>query len=81
METWEGPHKVLFTQALRDMTRHEVDPAAFVARVAGEARPDLASELSRILASGADPEATVALARFAPKLVNAFGDSALHRGA
>ena len=81
METWEGPHNVLLTQALRDMTRHEVDPAAFVARVAGEPRPDLARELSRILASGAEPEATVALARFAPKLVHAFGESALHRGA
>lgn len=81
METWEGPHNVLLTQALRDMTRHEVDPAAFVARVAGEARPDLARELSRILSSGAEPEATVALARFAPKLVHAFGESALRRGA
>lgn len=78
METWEGAHNVLFTQALRDMTRHEVDPAAFVGRVAGEARPDLARELSGILASGAEPEATVALARFAPKLVHAFGESALH---
>jgi alkylation response protein AidB-like acyl-CoA dehydrogenase len=81
METWEGPHNVLFTQALRDMTRHEVDPAAFVRRVAGETRADLARELSLILASGAEPEATVALARFAPKLVHAFGESALNRGA
>lgn len=80
METWEGPHNVLLTQALRDMTRHEVDPAAFVARVAGEARPDLARELSQILSSGPEPEATVALARFAPKLVHAFGESALRRG-
>lgn len=77
METWEGPHNVLFTQALHDMTRHEVDPAAFVARVAGEARPDLARELSRILAAGADPDATVALGRFAPRLVQAFGEFAL----
>jgi alkylation response protein AidB-like acyl-CoA dehydrogenase len=81
METWEGSHNVLFTQALRDMMRHEVDPDAFVRRVAGEARPDLARELSGILASGAEPEATVALARFAPKLVHAFGESALDRGA
>jgi putative acyl-CoA dehydrogenase len=77
METWEGTHNVLFTQALRDMTRHQVDPAAFVGRIAGEPRPDLARELSGILASGAETEATVALARFAPKLVHAFGESAL----
>jgi alkylation response protein AidB-like acyl-CoA dehydrogenase len=79
METWEGSHNVLFTQALRDMMRHEVDPAAFVRRVAGQVRPDLARELSGILGSGADPEATIALARFAPKLVHAFGESALAR--
>ena len=77
METWEGPHNVLFTQALRDMIRHEVDPAGCVARVAGEARPDLARELSRILAAGADPEAIPALGRFAPRLVRAFGEFAL----
>jgi alkylation response protein AidB-like acyl-CoA dehydrogenase len=76
METWEGSHNVLFTQALRDMVRHEVDPAAFVRRVVGEARTDLGRELSGILASGTEPEPTVALARFAPKLVLAFGESA-----
>jgi putative acyl-CoA dehydrogenase len=81
METWEGSHNVLFTQALRDMLRHEVDPAAFVGRVAGEARHDLSRELADILARGDDPEATMALARFAPKLVQAFGESALHRRA
>jgi alkylation response protein AidB-like acyl-CoA dehydrogenase len=81
METWEGSHNVLFTQALRDMTRHEVDAAAFVRRVAGEARADLARELSGILAAATEPEATVALARFAPKLVHAFAESALRRGA
>jgi alkylation response protein AidB-like acyl-CoA dehydrogenase len=79
METWEGPHNVLITQALRDMMRHEVDPAAFVRRVAGEARPELVRELSTILASGTEPEATVALGRFAPKLIHAFGESALSR--
>ena len=77
METWEGPHNVLFTQALRDMLRHEVDPAAFVGRVAGETRHDLVRELSGVLAKGDDPEATTALARFAPKLVEAFGESVL----
>jgi alkylation response protein AidB-like acyl-CoA dehydrogenase len=73
METWEGPHNVLFTQALHDMTRYQVEPAAFVRRAAGETRTDLAQELSRILASGREPEATVAMAAFAPKLVAAFG--------
>lgn len=76
METWEGPHNVLFTQALHDMTRYGVDPAAFVARVAGEARADLARELSQILASSAEPGATAAMARFAPRLVRAFGSAA-----
>lgn len=50
METWEGTHNVLITQALRDLQRFEVEPAAFVARLAGEPRPDLARELSAILA-------------------------------
>jgi alkylation response protein AidB-like acyl-CoA dehydrogenase len=36
METWEGPHNVLLTQALRDLRRFEVDPAAFVERMAGD---------------------------------------------
>lgn len=81
METWEGSHNVLFTQALGDMMHYQVDPAAFVSRVAGAARADLARELSRILATGTEPEATVALARFAPKLIRAFGEAALERGA
>jgi acyl-CoA dehydrogenase len=33
METWEGPHNVLYTQALNDLVRFDVDPAAFVQRV------------------------------------------------
>jgi putative acyl-CoA dehydrogenase len=77
METWEGPHNLLFTQALHDMTRYGVDPAAFVSRVAAEARADLAQELSQILASAIEPEATAAMARFAPKLIRAFGAAAL----
>lgn len=77
METWEGPHNVLFTQALRDMTRYEVDSAAFVSRMAGETRSDLAQELSQILTSGTAPEATVPLAHFAAKLVKAFGERIL----
>ncbi len=79
METWEGPHNVLFTQAWHDMRRYEVDPAAFVCRMAGEARADLAQELSQILSAGTGPEATVPLARFGGKLVKAFGESVLRK--
>jgi alkylation response protein AidB-like acyl-CoA dehydrogenase len=77
METWEGPHNVLFSQALRDMIRFEVDPRAFVARMAGEARSDLADELAGILSNARDLEATVPFARFGRKLVHAFGERAL----
>jgi alkylation response protein AidB-like acyl-CoA dehydrogenase len=80
METWEGPHNVLLTQALRDMLRHQVDPSAFVTRVAGEPRADLARELSQILGSAADPEVTPALRRFAPTLINAFSARVLQEG-
>jgi alkylation response protein AidB-like acyl-CoA dehydrogenase len=76
METWEGPHNVLFTQALRDMQRFRVDPAAFVARLCGEPRPDLSRELGAVL-SGSPAEATVAMRDFAPKLVHAFTQRAL----
>ena len=76
METWEGPHNVLFTQALRDMQHYRVDPAAFVARLCGEPRPELGRELGAIL-SEAPASATVAMAGFAPKLVRAFSERAL----
>jgi len=77
METWEGTHNVLITQALRDLKRYEVEPAAFVARVAGEPRPELARELSTILAHESEGEAAVRLARLAPSLAGAFGERAL----
>lgn len=77
METWEGPHDVLHTQALRDMARYEIDPAPFVARIAGEPRSDLATELARILGRARDPEATVAMAELGPRLVAAMADRAL----
>ncbi len=78
LETWEGPHNVLFTQAWRDMKRYQVDPTAFVGRMAGRARTDLAQELSQILSSETGPEATVPLARFGAKLVIAFGERILN---
>lgn len=78
METWEGPHNVLVTQALRDMIRFEVDPASFVERVAGEPRRDLAQELAVILSSPNGSASTVLFARFAAKLVRAFGERVRH---
>jgi hypothetical protein len=77
METWEGPHNVLLTQALRDLRRYRVDASAFVDRVAGEPRQDLAGELAGILARGSEEEAAVQLARLAPALVRAFGERTL----
>jgi hypothetical protein len=68
---------VLVTQALRDLRRYDIDAATFVARVAGEARPDLARELGSILARGSEEVAAVQLARLGPDLVRAFGERAL----
>ncbi len=73
METWEGPHNVLFSQALRDMTRFEVDPTGFVTRMVGEERADLSDELKSLLAAR-DLEATVPFSRWAERLVEAVGD-------
>jgi alkylation response protein AidB-like acyl-CoA dehydrogenase len=80
METWEGPHSLLITQALRDLRRYKVEPSGFVSRLAGEPRPDLARELAQILGEAEEPGATPALARLAPKLIRAFGEAALARG-
>lgn len=80
METWEGPHNVLFSQALRDMTRFEVDPAAFVTRMTGKARPDLSDELATLLAAR-DLEATVPFSRWAERLVEAVGDRVIAEAA
>ena len=77
METWEGPHNVLVSQALRDLRRFGIDPATFVARVAGEPRPDLARELGSILGQGSEDEAAAHLARLGPGLVRAFGERSL----
>lgn len=73
METWEGPHTLLFNQAWRDMLRFEVAPRELVERLVGEPRPDLAAELDRILAAGKDPEMTVPFARLAEQLVEGVG--------
>ncbi len=59
MEIWEGPHDVLFTQALRDLRRFDVDPEAFVHRVVGSARARGVTEEG---AGGPDDSAAGALA-------------------
>jgi alkylation response protein AidB-like acyl-CoA dehydrogenase len=77
METWEGPHNLLFTQAWRDLLRFEVSPVEFVSQVAGERRRDLADSLGRILSRGPDLSATVTLAAWGEQLVHALGDRVL----
>ncbi|NIQ57711.1 MAG: acyl-CoA dehydrogenase, partial [Gammaproteobacteria bacterium] len=77
METWEGPHNVLLTQALRDLARFEVDPGAFVDRVAGDAGTRLGAELGELLSRASEPETTVPFAGFAERLVHAFADRVL----
>lgn len=73
METWEGPHNLLFDQAYRDMRRFHNDPAAFVERVTGDKSANLVEELRTILAAGDDLEATIPFAAWSKKLVSAFG--------
>lgn len=77
METWEGPHNVLLTQALRDMVRFEVDPADLVERLAGVPRPDLADELARILGAPDEPGALTSFTGLAGRLVQALGERLL----
>lgn len=79
MEIWEGPHDVLFTQALRDLRRFEVDAEAFIGRVAGEGPPadEAANELARLLADREALDVTVELRRLAPRIVELFADRAL----
>lgn len=78
METWEGPHNVLLTQALRDLSRFEVIPEAFLGRVTGAPRPDLAVPLSQAMNAARDPGAvedgTTLIADLAPDLVAAVAE-------
>lgn len=76
-ETWEGPHNVLLTQALRDLLRHDVGAAEFVERVAGPDRSELARELGEILSAARGSDVTVRFAHLAQPLVTAFGDRVL----
>jgi alkylation response protein AidB-like acyl-CoA dehydrogenase len=73
LETWEGPHNVLFSQALRDMVRFKLEPAEFVPRIAGQNQGGLARDLENLLAAADDPQTTVLFADLAYRLVDAFG--------
>ncbi|MFO7893558.1 MAG: acyl-CoA dehydrogenase family protein [Longimicrobiales bacterium] len=89
METWEGPHNVLFTQALRDFQKYDLDPAGFLERVTGGPRPELARDLAAVMAGeageagdrddggGHEVDPTVAMADLAPAIIAAV---ALGRG-
>lgn len=77
METWEGPHDVLLTQALRDLERYDADARDFVERVAGPGREELADELAALLAGDLQAPPTVAFGPIAGALVSAFADRAL----
>jgi alkylation response protein AidB-like acyl-CoA dehydrogenase len=75
-ETWEGPHNVLLSQALRDLVRHGVKSDEFIARIAGMEDPDLAGRLAGILQEAPDRDVTVRFARLADPLVTAFAERA-----
>ena len=81
METWEGPHNVLFTQALRDLARFEVLPEAFLERVTGRPRADLAARLGEAMRTALEPGAiedgTTMMADLAPEVVAAVGEGVL----
>ncbi len=77
METWEGPHNVLYVQALRDMARFVKDPEAFVSRVAGPDHPALVDRLGWLLSHAADPETTIPFVAWAEQLVAAYGQRIL----
>lgn len=85
METWEGPHNVLLTQALRDLERLDLEPRSFVDRSAGttpasEEGPQparLADRLEELLEASEEPETTVAFAGWSEGMVRAFADHAL----
>lgn len=77
LETWEGPHNVLYTQALGDLIRFKVDIEAFMNRVAGRERDDLICELREILQKSADSGISSSFAGFAARIVDAMADRTL----
>lgn len=89
MEIWEGPHDLLFTQALRDLQRFAIDGEEFLTRVAGgDGAPDggreaetLGAELTRLLtqASEGSGDVTVPFRQLVPRIVEAVADRVLAR--
>ncbi|HEY8243760.1 MAG TPA: acyl-CoA dehydrogenase family protein [Casimicrobiaceae bacterium] len=78
METWEGPHNVLFAQALRDLVRLRVEPETFAARVSGRANDSLAAAVQdQLAASGEDADAMLRMPALAGRVVDALGDRVL----
>jgi alkylation response protein AidB-like acyl-CoA dehydrogenase len=78
METWEGPHNVLLTQALRDMVRMKLDAADFAARTTGRANDALARDLRAVLdVAGSESQAMPLMPRLAGRIVDALGDHVL----
>jgi alkylation response protein AidB-like acyl-CoA dehydrogenase len=69
METWEGPHNVLITQAVRDFQRFRVRPPEFLERISGRPQPELAERLELALGADGEVDPTVAVARLAPSVV------------
>ena len=78
METWEGPHNVLFAQALRDLVRLKVDAADFAARIAGREDDALAAALRDVsTASANEAQAMPLVQAAAARVVDALGDRVL----
>lgn len=78
METWEGPHNVLYAQALRDLARLKVNAGELVRRVAGRADDALAGALRSAVDDAAEGSgAPIAMPGLAARMVDALGDRIL----
>lgn len=77
LETWEGPHNMLLSQALRDIERFEIDVAKFIERVGGPDREDLIETLGRVLDPASDLDSRVPFAQLSEYLVDAMADRVL----
>lgn len=77
METWEGPHDVLFTQAFRDLSRFDVDPGSFLNRVAAGGGEAFVDELRLALRERDAESSIIRFYQLAPRIVHAFADRVL----
>ena len=77
METWEGPHNVLLTQAARDLVRLRIDGDEFVAGVAGRGDAALAAALEQVVRGADADDALLAMPELAGRIVDALGDRVL----